>query len=149
MTYKEIADYLHLPNGAKVQSLMNKFSIPRRKAIKRNQFREKNHMWNGGKKNVNGYIYVLNRNHPRTKGKDKPYIPEHVMIMEKHLGRTLKIYGFNKSKNEVVHHINANRKDNRLRNLKLMTHKDHVGLHNSLRNYSNIKRDKYGKFKHG
>ena len=129
MTQKEIANKFGLKSSRIIENNMKKYNIPRRTTAKRDQYENKNHMWNGGKTNVNGYIYVLNRNHPRTNGKDKPYIPEHVLIMEKYLGRTLKIYGFNKSKNEVVHHINGNRKDNRLKNLKLMTHGEHIAYH--------------------
>jgi hypothetical protein len=49
--------------------------------------------------------------------------------MENHLCRKL-------SENEVVHHINENKQDNRLENLELMTRKEHMKFH-SLKNYKN------------
>jgi hypothetical protein len=42
--------------------------------------------------------------------------------MEQHLGRELII-------GEIVHHINGDRKDNRLDNLQLMTIQEHTSLH--------------------
>jgi hypothetical protein len=46
----------------------------------------------------------------------------HVVIMEQHIGRKLK-------KDEVVHHINEIKTDNRIENLQLMTNKEHSRLH--------------------
>jgi hypothetical protein len=47
---------------------------------------------------------------------------EHVLIMEKHLGRKL-------ADKEVVHHINGNKLDNRLNNLEIKTISDHMKIH--------------------
>lgn len=50
------------------------------------------------------------------------YVPEHRVIMEKLLKRKLKT-------EEVVHHIDRNRSNNELSNLRVMTNKEHLNLH--------------------
>jgi hypothetical protein len=87
--------------------------------------REKSKWWKGGRIFERGYKLVLvDKEHPYgiAKGGGEKYIREHRLIMEKHLGRYLK-------KNEVVHHIDGDRKNNELKNLKLMTTSEHARDH--------------------
>src|SRR5688572_12892484 len=51
------------------------------------------------------------------------YVLEHRYIMACHLDRLLNKY-------ECVHHINGNKRDNRLSNLKLVSCSEHTILHN-------------------
>lgn len=72
------------------------------------------------KKRSDGYIAVYCPDHPNV-NKDG-YVMEHILVMEEAIGRYL-------TKDEVVHHKNHKRNDNRLENLELMTFKDHAKLH--------------------
>lgn len=75
----------------------------------------------GHKKNrKDGYVAIYIPEHPRA-SKDG-YVLEHVLMMEMKIGRHLQ-------ENEVVHHINKIRDDNRLENLKLMTKYEHMSFH--------------------
>lgn len=77
--------------------------------------------WEGVRKGYgehNGYIRF-------TAGEHKGRL-QHIVVMEQHIGRELQ-------PQEVVHHINGNRKDNRIENLQLMTREDHSKLHLMLR----------------
>lgn len=69
----------------------------------------KNPKWRGGRlKKTNGYIIVQSPDHP-FRCVDG-YVLEHRLVMEKKLGRYLTV-------NEVVHHINGIKDDNRIDNL--------------------------------
>ena len=68
----------------------------------------------GGYTNKNGYRIIC--------FEGKKEIPEHRFVMEEYIGRNL-------TDNEVVHHINKNKLDNRLQNLKLLTRSEHMNLH--------------------
>lgn len=72
------------------------------------------------KKRTDGYIMVYVPDHPLST-KDG-YVMEHILIMEKEIGRFI-------TRDEVVHHKNHIRDDNRIENLELMTFKEHAGMH--------------------
>jgi len=80
--------------------------------------------WKGGELKKGKYIYVYSPNHPfavKSKG-GKGYIMKHRLIMEKHLGRYLK-------PDEVVHHIDGDIENNKIKNLELTTNSKHLSLH--------------------
>ena len=68
----------------------------------------------------NGYTSVYCPDHPRAR--TDGYVMLHTVVMERHIGRFLK-------RDEVVHHINHDRSDNRIENLLLMNKKDHMAMH--------------------
>lgn len=72
------------------------------------------------KKRKDGYNAIYFPDHP--KSNKEGYIMEHDLVMECYIGRWLK-------EDEVVHHINKKRNDNRIENLKLMTKSEHSRLH--------------------
>jgi hypothetical protein len=69
--------------------------------------------WKGGYLMPSGYKRVRTPlGHPRLKTTSDPYILEHILIMENHLGRYLKL-------GETIHHKNGVKGDNRIENLEL------------------------------
>ena len=83
---------------------------------------EKNPSWKNGRTTKDGYRMVRCKGHPRAYVREGYYVPEHILVMEKHLGRYLK-------EGEVVHHINENKTDNRIENLQVMMVKRHMHHH--------------------
>ena len=75
--------------------------------------------WKGGRTETNGYIRRLAPGHPRAS--KSHYVLEHILVMEKTLGRFL-------LPNERVHHKNGRRDDNRAENLELWRMKDPPGV---------------------
>jgi hypothetical protein len=67
-----------------------------------------------------GYIYARVQSHPRATSTG--YVLEHRIIMENHLGRYL-------SGDELVHHDNEIKNDNRIENLILTTRSEHSKHH--------------------
>lgn len=72
------------------------------------------------KKHNGGYLLAYAPEHPNAH-KDG-YVMLHTVLMERAIGRYLK-------SNEVVHHVNHDRSDNRIENLRLMDKKEHCSMH--------------------
>jgi hypothetical protein len=88
-----------------------------RKAFSKHKSGKEHPMWNGGKTvNSQGYVLIHTPEHPHCS--KRGYVREHRLVMEKKLGRYLE-------PNEVVHHKNGKKDDNRIENLELMKKKDH------------------------
>ena len=76
-----------------------------------------NPKWKEGKRIHNGYIQLYMKGHHLADSIG--YVAEHRLVMEEKLGRKLK-------KEELVHHINGKRDDNRPENLMLTMRNSHL-----------------------
>lgn len=98
-------------NSRHVRAFLDRNNIVR--DYRKNYGGERSPRWKGGRHvTKRGYVYVLAPEHPhRVRG---CYVLEHRLVMEKMIGRYL-------LREEVVHHINGVRNDNRPENLKLFS----------------------------
>ena len=122
--------YKHTPESIERMSLAQKGKVvsaeTRKKISKARSLAFKYQTEFGGhrKKRTDGYVSVYTPNHPKA-NKDG-YVMEHILVMEKHISRHL-------TENEVVHHNNRIRDDNRIENLVLMTKSTHASMHSKER----------------
>jgi hypothetical protein len=80
----------------------------------------KNPRWNGGRRvRPDGYVDVYSPGHPCAY---KNRALEHRLVYESHIGRYL-------HPDEIVHHINENKSDNRIGNLELLDRVKHAKHH--------------------
>lgn len=102
--------------------LGKKASLETKKKMSESHKGNKNGHWRGGKVETGrGYLSIFSPEHPN---KDRnQYVPEHRLLMEQKLGRYL-------NKKEIVHHINGNKKDNKIENLILFKNNiEHAKYH--------------------
>lgn len=101
--------WVHLLKGKPVSIRCNSCATKQRKGSKNNN-------WRGGRrKDGKGYIYIVinSTNFFASMRSNRGYVFEHRLIMAQHLGRCL-------TSNEIVHHINGIKDDNRIENLQLI-----------------------------
>ena len=130
MTQLEIAEKLGTTQKA-IHNIFRRNGIKCRKAAKRVQTGDKNSSWKGGRVlsstrikrtrfSASGYWKVLTPGHPNA---DKHgYVAEHRLIMSNLIGRPL-------TRQENVHHIDADKHNNHPSNLRLCTVKEHREYH--------------------
>lgn len=81
---------------------------------------EGNPSWKGGEIiTKRGYVYIYKPEHPFAINN---HILKHRLIMENYIERYLK-------PSEIIHHINGNSLDNRVKNLKILTRSEHAKTH--------------------
>ncbi len=91
--------------------------------MNKNCTKKNNPNWGGGKiVSSGGYIMLRAEGHPRAT-KQGFYVFEHILVMEKHIGRYLK-RGI-----EVCHHKDGNIKNNDIDNLELLAVSEHHKKH--------------------
>lgn len=78
---------------------------------------QNNPNWKGGIVENRGYRYMRIKRHDVS-----PYFAEHQAVAEGKIGRPLR-------SDEVVHHVNGDKLDNRPENLAVMTRSEHMRLH--------------------
>jgi len=94
--------------------------------------------WKKGKTKCNGYWMIYKPEHPKANSMGKGYVRQNRLVMEEFLGRYL-------NENEVIHHVNGIKDDDRIENLVIMLKQEHLSLHHK-EMVKNRTRDDKGRF---
>lgn len=106
-----------------VSRYLDKYEIPKRTKSEQ-QKREGAVNWRGGKCiTTHGYVKIFLPDHPFASSAG--YVYEHRLVVEKSIGRYL-------TSDEIVHHIDQNKKNNDVHNLLVLSAKNHAKLHQFL-----------------
>lgn len=132
-----------------IHTFLIKYNIPRRtkseahKGKKRPYMTGKNNpAWNGGKRRINGYIYIFSKDHPfRSK---RGYVAQHRLIVEESLRKQcpnhpalIEIDGVKYLRKDWIPHHRDNIRDNNVwSNLSVMSDPSHVRFHHLGRKHS-------------
>jgi hypothetical protein len=122
--------YLAGESAVSIGNSLGKYTTQIMAVIRRNGVEVRKHKgethpsWKGGRIGKgDGYIGIYAPDHPRA---DKQgYVFEHTLVMEKMIGRL-------PEKDEAVHHIDLNKKNNSPDNLYLCDRIEHTKLHRQL-----------------
>ncbi|MGC4378264.1 HNH endonuclease [Fictibacillus sp. Mic-4] len=107
------------------------YKSPRKKKVAKGS---EHYNWKGGTYiHSCGYIMEYAPEHPASKPA-KGYVPQHRLVMERHIGRYL-------TEDEIVHHKDENKQNNDISNLEILDRSTHIALHKKT-----VKRDKRGRF---
>lgn len=97
---------------------------------------DKGSKWKGGTKSHKGYRQILKPDHPRADSAG--YVLEHIIVWEEETGVAV-------PKNCCVHHLNGDKKDNRIENLCLMQFAAHTVHHHKGRKCTESTKKKISK----
>lgn len=117
---QKTADYFGVSKKL-ILNHMKRFNIPRNKRVKADRIKKVDTYHKGYITTWNGYIKVKAPKYYKYKD-NKGYIMQHRLVMEQHIGRYL-------APDEEVHHIDGDKKNNKIENLLLVPRKEHRRIH--------------------
>src|SRR5205823_2530052 len=108
MSLRQIAIKLGI-TYASLQWYLRRYRIPRRGRVESMNIVFNGHgpNWKGGRRFAQGYVMLKNRKH--SNAQKNGYVFEHRAVMAEFVGRPI-------AQDEIVHHVNGNRADNRIAN---------------------------------